>query len=542
MSKLSTLKQEAYQAGKKKNWAQAIMLYEQILELDKNNPTVINELGDLCLKGGETRRSIGFFLNAAAKYRSNGLLNNAVAIYKKILRYDAENLHAHWYLAETRAGQGFIVEGENHAVHFLDHSAEATGDIKEIYLKRCQGLFELFPRSRVILSRLSQIFHLWSLALEAARADCLLVCMDFEGGKEAEARKAIDVLTAKTPELMNYPEFTKWNSLANPDAVPARPTFADFGSVSLDPEADSNEPALPLESSFADLARTAPGGSFGDLDIGGGPVAPKTPAAEAIVPAAAPTPAMTPSFADDGEENSAFLQFGTPTAKELDDEGCFAIDADEVAATDFDGLIAEASSGLKQSEPADELLSVPSEPAHSFDSSVGAAAAGPAKEEKVDLLAQMLEEDGPDLVAEASGELATITSEIGAVVGGGDGDDADRLYEMGMVYLEMGMFDQACTSFETAAADDDFSVRAHEMWGITLQRANRPDEAVAVLTRGLDFAAAGSRERHGLMYHLGMAMEKTGETDRAIDCFRQINDADPSYLDVGRRLARLTAV
>ena len=55
----------------------------------------------------------------------------------------------------------------------------------------------------------------------------------------------------------------------------------------------------------------------------------------------------------------------------------------------------------------------------------------------------MLEEEGPDLVAESSGELATITSEIGALVGGEDGDDAERLYEMGMVYLEMGLFDQA---------------------------------------------------------------------------------------------------
>jgi len=140
LSKLSTLKQDAYKAGKKKNWAQAILLYEQILEQDKNNPTVINELGDLCLKGGESRQAISYFLSAASKYRTTGLLNNAVAIYKKILRHESDNLNAHWYLAETRANQGIMVEGENHAVQFLDSSENVSGDIKEFFLKRCQSL------------------------------------------------------------------------------------------------------------------------------------------------------------------------------------------------------------------------------------------------------------------------------------------------------------------------------------------------------------------------------------------------------------------
>ncbi len=162
LSKLSTLKHEAYQAGKKKNWAQAIMFYEQILEQDKNNPTVMNELGDLCLKSGDPQRAISYFLSAAAKYRSTGLLNNAVAIYKKILRHETGNLNAHWYLSETRAGQELLAEGEIHAVHFLAGSETIPSDIKEIFLKRCKTLFETYPKSRVVLSRLSQICPLYT--------------------------------------------------------------------------------------------------------------------------------------------------------------------------------------------------------------------------------------------------------------------------------------------------------------------------------------------------------------------------------------------
>ena len=116
MSKLGKLKKEAYQAGKKRNWPEAIAIYERILEIDKSNPTLINELGDVCLKNQESARAISHFLNAAAKYRQTGLLNNAVAIYKKILRHDAKSLNAHWYLAEIRASQGLLVEGQVHAL------------------------------------------------------------------------------------------------------------------------------------------------------------------------------------------------------------------------------------------------------------------------------------------------------------------------------------------------------------------------------------------------------------------------------------------
>lgn len=544
LSKLSTLKQDAYKAGKKKNWAQAILFYEQILEQDKNNPTVINELGDLCLKGGESRQAISYFLGAASKYRSTGLLNNSVAIYKKILRHESDNLNAHWYLAETRAKQGIIVEGENHAVQFLDASENVAGDIKEFYLKRCQSLFDLFPESRVILARLSQIFRMWSMELEAARSECLLACMDFSGGKETESRQSIDDLTAKVPEVMNYPEFAKWNALVNPDSVkPA--ADSGFGDVSF---GEDESPSAPVvETDFSDFGSAGSGAantSFDQLNLD------KSPAAEA--PSQAKVELVPPVV-----EESPLLDVIVPKVAAKDDDGCFDIgdDGDDV---NFDDLIDQAADGLNEMKSDSEVLAIPADPAvdQTADNNlVGDENAGTARSGKgasstagqqdgaMDPLSKMLAEGSGEARDTASGELATITSEIGSVVGGeGAADDAERLYEMGMVYLEMGMFDQACESFETAAADEDYCVRAHETWGITLQRANRYEEAIEVLTNGLQFARDGSREYHGLMYHMGMAMEESEQTDEAIECFRKINDVDPKFADVGRRLAKLTAV
>jgi len=233
LSKLSQLKQDAYQAGKKRDWETAVSIYERILELDKSNPTLVNELGDLCLKAGDVRHAVKHFLNAAAKYRTNGLLNNAVAIYKKILRHDASNLNAHWYLAEVRASQGLLVEGEAHGLQFLESSTAVTGDIKEIFLKRCVTLFELFSHSTPIMEQLLQIFRMWEMPIEAARVCCVLACQTWDSGEEEQARESMQNIASQTPDIVKYPEHTRWQQRVNPAQENTGAGYSDVNALDL---------------------------------------------------------------------------------------------------------------------------------------------------------------------------------------------------------------------------------------------------------------------------------------------------------------------
>ncbi|MBK8166295.1 MAG: tetratricopeptide repeat protein [bacterium] len=520
MSKLSQLKQDAFQAGKKRNWAQAIALYEEILDKDKNNPTVINELGDLCLKSGDTPQAVRHFLSAAAKYRQTGLLNNAVAIYKKILRYEAENQNAHWYLAETRAGQGLAMEGEEHAQHFLQHSGKVAGDIKEIFLKRCVQLLDLLPDSIPVQSALVQIFNMWQMPLESARALCLLGAIAHGEGRTDDGRARIDEALARSPEVTNYPEYARWDLKVNPGKARPDDHFTGFGELALE------HPSVSVP--MADLAQpaAAPAAGFGNIDL----LAPVVP--ETVPPAVPIEDFATEPAPEDGD----ILSFGgvrrvadilaqsDPTRDEKDDDGCFEIDSGE----DLEALVSEALAKSKL---------------HRAVAAPPAMAPLARRDLDDDPLARILNAEPASRSGHETSQLETITSEIGAVVGGaGNGADAERLYEMGMVYLEMGLYDQACESFETAACDDAFAVRAHEMLGITLQRAGRLPEAITALQAGLVHAADGSREQHGLSYHLGRALEQAGRVDEAADCYRQIRAADPTFLDVGHRLKRLVEV
>jgi tetratricopeptide (TPR) repeat protein len=511
LSKLSKLKQEAYLAGKNRKWDEAISIYERILDIDKNNPTLVNELGDMHLRQGSIPKAIEYFLNAAANYRQTGLLNNAVAIYKKILRHDEQNINAHWYLAEIRASQGLSVEGEVHAAIFLKASEKSPAELKEIFQKRCMKLLSLFPSQRGVLERLQQVFRIWSQPLEEARVACLIACIDFDEGQSESARAQVDKIIASHPDVQKYPEFAAWRRRIDPESA-ERP-YADVNTLQLDnsredgPQADHAGAHAagdgPLPESQGAEAAAASASSAG---------APRAPEADTM-----PDGAAARAGYDDlddllGSVKNLNIADGVPSADpeivEKDTEGCYEIDVETAAS--LDDVFADAQ----------------------------AASTPRASDRSVDLLAEILEEEGPDLVVEEAQQVRTIAHEIGERVGDGEaGEVAERQYEMGMVYLEMGMFDQAIDCFSSATRDPAYALRSFEMWGITLLRCGRVEQAVATFKNGLDLSGANEKEKLGLIYHLGRAHEQAGRLQEARHCYERAEGITPSFLDIAERLA-----
>ncbi len=548
MSKLSRLKQDAYQAGKNRDWDQAVAIYEQILELDKSNPTLINELGDLCLKAGQTASGVKHFLSAASKYRHTGLLNNAVAIYKKILRYDADNMNAHWYLAESRANQGLLMDGAQHALVFLGNQENLTGDIKEIFLKRCTHLFELYPENPEILESLLQVFRMWNLAQESGRTQIQLACLKWDAGEEETAQRMVEETLAQTPELANYPEHSRWMEKQNPGAQPG--SAGGFDNVSFDESTPAEAPAkpeIPDTGSVSQVHDTIASEGPSTPVPPAGPVAPAEPvvSAEPVSPAGpvAPAKPVAPYGPDPAVCESVSVAKGKaePTKEEPDEGGCFNLDMGEGCS--FDDLIAQATAGVP--DVTSEVEEFPGTGKDSDDEKVlpeGTDVPVP-EPSTVNLLDELLAEDSDSDIQESVREEETISEEIGSQLGGANSsDDPSSLYEMGMVYLEMGMHDKACTSFQKASCHAEFAIRALEMWGITLLRGGKVEDAIAVLTEGLDIPEEGSHEYLGLLYHIARAHEQGNNTDEALRLFEMIHDQDPVFLDVGRRVAKLASL
>jgi len=529
LSKLSKLKQKAYQAGKRRDWEEAVAIYEAILEVDKNNPTLINELGDICLKISDQVRAVRHFLNAANKYRGTGLLNNAVAIYKKILRHDELNVHAHWYLAEIRSSQGLSVEGERHAIRFMELSDNQVSDVNEFFLKRCEQLLALYPASPMVLEHLLGVFRVRKMTTELARAQVLQAVLLFDQGEIDTARTAVRDLVGSTPNLKNFPEYAAWRERTGGGDVQSRTS-------------DANE---------MDVDATDATSAGGDADSKVFEIAPQEePAADApaaLAPTGPQIPAATaPGFGNIDVSETAAAGSGTPAADAVedsemakDDEGCINIDVR--GNTNFEDLMADlenAADTVTVEKPGGTETMADCGAAVEGEAARGDAAQENAEDEPqtVDLLAEILADDDSNLAAAEADQVTTITEEIGDQIGGGDDQSP---YDLGMVYLEMGMFDLASDNFACAADLDDRTISAYEMWGISLLRDGRPTEAVEVFAKGLELSAETPDEQLGLLYHTGLAHEESGEIDLARDFFVKTHQIKNDFLDVAKRLDSL---
>lgn len=537
MSKVSKLKQEAYQAGKKRDWDKVIVLYEQILEVDKNNPSLINELGDVCLKRGDTPRALEHFLSAAEKYRLTGLLNNAIAIYKKILRFDAGNMNAHWYLAESRASQGMAADGLVHALQFLAPAERLSADFRAPYVKRCVRMLALFASQPEVLSRLADLFRHWALPLEGGRVALLQGCLTHAAGKVDAAQRSIAALLTEHPDLTNYPEHQVWlrQSGAAPaaavvpgaghtehntielGAAPTARTGVEPCLVPLPDTPDVPEPGSPAAGDrglaqslgLVDLCDAEDSGGesagfpLGELDgapgSGGGGGLQRT--------------ARSRLFGEDEYLGRAAPEDEPGGEPESSDDTRFEIAVEDVPS--FADLARELAG--------ERAASLPPEPT-------------------VDLLAEILAEATGEDAAEEGRQVETIVGEIGRCVGGDQAQDPDSQYNMGLVYLEMELYGQAEECFESASRAPEFALRCYEMWGIVLIRQTRYEEAVDILGRGLRLPAVAAGDLLGLLYHTGQAYELAGRSGAAREYYERVYHTAPNFLDIEKRLEALESV
>ncbi len=537
MSKVSKLKQEAYQAGKKRDWDKVMVLYEQILEVEKNNPSLINELGDVCLKRGDTPRALEHFLSAAEKYRLTGLFNNAIAIYKKILRFDAGNMNSHWYLAESRASQGMAADGLVHALQFLAPAERLSADFRAPYVKRCVRMLALFATQPEVLSRLAELFRHWALPLEGGRVALLQACLAHAAGKVDAARQAITELMTEHPDLANYPEYQTWlrqlgeapavtgdpgaghteHNTIEFDAAPAGLTGGEPGSEPLPDSPDAPAPGVP-EAADRGLADSLGLVDLCDAEDSGGesagfPLGELDDAAGSRGSGGLQRTARSRLF---GEEE--YLG-GTVPEDEPGDEPESSDD------TRFEIAVEDVPSFADLAKELEGEREVPRPP-----------------EPTVDLLAEILAETASEDAAGGGRQVETIADEIGRQVGGEQAQDPEGQYNMGLVYLEMELYGQAEECFEIASRAPEFALRCYEMWGIVLIRQARYEEAVDILGRGLRLPAVATGDLLGLLYHTGQAYELAGRSGAAREYYERVYHTSPNFLDIEKRIEALESV
>src|SRR6266851_4023221 len=105
--------------------------------------------------------------------------------------------------------------------------------------------------------------------------------------------------------------------------------------------------------------------------------------------------------------------------------------------------------------------------------------------------------------------------------------EAARLNNIGVAYMNQQLFEKALKSFEEATAKDPALEVATINRGVALLNLQRVDEAKALLERE---AKANNKDAH-VFYNLCLYYKNSADASAAVDAFRHVTEIDPNDAD-----------
>jgi len=130
----------------------AISEYKKIVEEDRNDLPILNTIGDLYVRLGNTSEGLKYFNQLATAYVEGGFKVKAIAIYKKITKLDPEAIEPRRHLAELYAMQGLMSDARAQYLQLAEsYLADSRSDLAAEALHK---LLSGDPNNATILARL----------------------------------------------------------------------------------------------------------------------------------------------------------------------------------------------------------------------------------------------------------------------------------------------------------------------------------------------------------------------------------------------------
>jgi tetratricopeptide (TPR) repeat protein len=121
-------------------------------------------------------------------------------------------------------------------------------------------------------------------------------------------------------------------------------------------------------------------------------------------------------------------------------------------------------------------------------------------------------------------------------------DQGAQHMKLARTYLEMGMVEEAAAALQTAARSPRQRFEAGSMLARLYKEQGEMAHAIEWFERAAEAPAPTSDDAHALLYELGVTLEETGETARALGVFLELQADADDYRDVSERAERLARV
>jgi pilus assembly protein FimV len=174
---------------------QAIAEYQEILRHEPRDQVTLMTVGDLYVRQGETFKALEYFERLAQLFAKDGFLTKSIAIYKKIAKLAPEETRPLERLAELYVQQGVMSEARPLYLHLAETHMRANRNAQAVALLR--KLLEAEPDNLRVHHRLAELYLALGQKKEAAATflDCAERQFDRGDLREAEklAERALEI-------------------------------------------------------------------------------------------------------------------------------------------------------------------------------------------------------------------------------------------------------------------------------------------------------------------------------------------------------------
>jgi tetratricopeptide (TPR) repeat protein len=122
-----------------------------------------------------------------------------------------------------------------------------------------------------------------------------------------------------------------------------------------------------------------------------------------------------------------------------------------------------------------------------------------------------------------------------------DSEDFQTHYDLGIAYKEMGLMEEAIREFEIVTRFEALYREACSMIAICHRDRSEMHQAAAWYRQALEAPGGDAEAQSGLRYDLAEVLLESGDTEGALDLFRNVMRVNPSFRDVRSRVTQLEA-
>ncbi|HEY7728886.1 MAG TPA: tetratricopeptide repeat protein [Candidatus Eisenbacteria bacterium] len=584
MDRSAAIKKKAQQLVGKGDVDGALREYDKLFSGGDRDPYDFILVADLLAKRGAMQEAVSRYRQAVEEYTKAELSKNAIAVCKKILRISKEDLAIHRTLGDLYSKEGLYSDAQIHYLEFAEGSIRRQEH--EPALDVLDQVLALSPDNAELSEKYVELATRADLPERGGKELLRRAARAQKAGRLEEASSLTERASTLAPALAPAPEHPP--PTPTPAAEPEIVAVAGPLGGTAEPEPPGERPRGAIDPSVRELSRGAemePAAPVLEVETSTEPEPEATPPAHAAARAttSAAHEDLAAEYARSGHKEQAAEEYwragdaalragDLPRARVMLEallqllpghesalrrlveitadggdtaaEARWRLDLAEVylAHEEWDLARAEYLRCLEIDHD-NERARMRIQRLDTLAQSGALGARGPINFDAipdVKPLASVSVRDDAPVNTDSLVDLEEIIDEFKQGVSERiSGEDHESHYDLGMAYMEMGLYDEAIGEFQVASKGTSDELKCLEMIALCFLEKNEPSAAARELAHALELPGHGPEETISIRYNLGVAHERLGNLDRALQHYEEVYLLNVDFLKVAQKVKEL---